>query len=300
MPSFIASLQEFGSAVAGVGDVNHDGFADFAVADPRASNSRGQIWVYSGADASILDNQSGKRQTVEQTGRAIPFGSDINNDGNPDLIVGASAFGSGRVIVFGCLFPDTPCLGTDIDGDGLNEECDNCPNIFNDTQDDSDNDQVGDVCDNCPSVINVNQTDSDSDGLGDACDNCPNNPFPNIPDGDSDGLGDFCDNCPTIPNPDQLDSNSDGVGDACTVQICCQPFTFTGNIDCDPLEVVDIADLTVLIDHLFISLQPLCCEKAGNIDGDLGQVVDIADLTFLIDHLFISLVSTAHCPFGLD
>jgi len=74
---------------------------------------------------------------------------------------------------------------------------------------------------------------------------------------------------------------------------CC--VGVTGNVDCDPGSVVDIADLTTLIDHLFIGLQPLCCREQGNVDGDIGAVVDIADLTFLIDHLFISLVATSAC-----
>ena len=76
-------------------------------------------------------------------------------------------------------------------------------------------------------------------------------------------------------------------------QSCC--IGVSGNVDCDPNSVVDIADLTVLIDHLFISLTPLCCREEGNVDGDPNSVVDIADLTFLIDHLFISLIPTTVC-----
>lgn len=69
----------------------------------------------------------------------------------------------------------------------------------------------------------------------------------------------------------------------------------TGNVDCDPGSVVDIADLTTLINHLFIDLQPLCCAEEGNIDGDIAGEVVLADLTKLIDHLFISLSPTALC-----
>jgi len=74
---------------------------------------------------------------------------------------------------------------------------------------------------------------------------------------------------------------------------CC--IGITGNIDCDPSSVVDIADLTTLIDHFFIGLQPLCCKDEGNVDGDVSGVVDIADLTFLIDHLFINFPPTSVC-----
>ncbi|MDZ4723106.1 MAG: hypothetical protein SGI97_04275 [candidate division Zixibacteria bacterium] len=48
-----------------------------------------------------------------------------------------------------------------------------------------------------------------------------------------------------------------------------------------------------MIDNLFISLAPLCCESEANIDG--VPPVDISDLTALIDHLFISLAPTAAC-----
>jgi len=72
---------------------------------------------------------------------------------------------------------------------------------------------------------------------------------------------------------------------------CC--VGFTGNIDCDSNNKIDIADLTALIDHLFIDRNPLCCPREANIDG-AGEI-NIADLTFLIDHLFIDLPSTAVC-----
>ena len=69
----------------------------------------------------------------------------------------------------------------------------------------------------------------------------------------------------------------------------------TGNVDCDLAETVDIADLTVLIDHLFINFPVLGCPDEANVDGDDAGVIDIADLTLLIDHLFIYFPSTAVC-----
>ncbi len=74
---------------------------------------------------------------------------------------------------------------------------------------------------------------------------------------------------------------------------CCQGGT--GNVDNDPADIVDIADLTFLIDHLFINFPPLGCAEEGNIDGDAVGVIDISDLTFLIDHLFINFPPTALC-----
>ena len=67
-----------------------------------------------------------------------------------------------------------------------------------------------------------------------------------------------------------------------------------GNVDCDPVESVDIGDLTVLVDHLFITFTPLCCPDEGNVD--LAPGVDIGDLTTLVDHLFISFTPLGLCP----
>jgi PKD repeat protein len=67
-----------------------------------------------------------------------------------------------------------------------------------------------------------------------------------------------------------------------------------GNVDCDPSEMVTMSDLTVLIDHLFITLSPLCCPAEANVD--LIEPVTMADLTVLIDHLFISLQPLPMCP----
>ncbi|MDZ4724291.1 MAG: choice-of-anchor B family protein [candidate division Zixibacteria bacterium] len=77
------------------------------------------------------------------------------------------------------------------------------------------------------------------------------------------------------------------------VSACC--VGITGNVDADAGNVVDISDLTALIDHLFISLAPLVCSGEGNTDGSLNSVVDISDLTALINFLFISLTPLPNC-----
>jgi hypothetical protein len=46
---------------------------------------------------------------------------------------------------------------------------DNCPLHDNPSQSDVDNDGIGDDCDNCPAVFNPVQIDSDGNGTGDAC-----------------------------------------------------------------------------------------------------------------------------------
>lgn len=79
---------------------------------------------------------------------------------------------------------------------------------------------------------------------------------------------------------------SDTTSLTINVGSCC--IAVVGNTDCDPGHAVDISDLTVLIDHLFINNPLLCCHAEGNIDGDGSGNVDISDLTMLIDHLFIN------------
>jgi len=70
---------------------------------------------------------------------------------------------------------------------------------------DLDGDGVVDDKDNCPAIPNADQTDTDGDKLGDVCD----------PDDDNDGKFDEDDNCPLVANADQKDSDGNGVGDAC-------------------------------------------------------------------------------------
>ena len=81
------------------------------------------------------------------------------------------------------------------------------------TPPDDDNDGVPNDDDNCPNVYNPGQEDSDGDGMGDACDPCPNTHVDNDDDGDC--IPNNEDNCPNVSNPGQEDSDGDGMGDVC-------------------------------------------------------------------------------------
>ena len=99
----------------------------------------------------------------------------------------------------------------DVDGDGIENDKDNCPTVFNPIrpqdngkQADVDGDGFGDVCDPYPlcasnddSCGTYNASDKDSDGIENDKDNCPTDANPDQKDSDGDGIGDVCDGCPT-------------------------------------------------------------------------------------------------------
>ncbi len=103
---------------------------------------------------------------------------------------------------------------TDTDGDGIENDVDLCPAIFDPVrpmdggvQRDHDGDGLGDVCDPCPlgedaggDCNTFDPEDRDSDGVTDDLDNCPMTPNFDQDDFDGDDIGDACDACPDVWN----------------------------------------------------------------------------------------------------
>ena len=114
---------------------------------------------------------------------------------------------------------------SDVDGDEVLDEVDNCPNHRNGSQLNTDGDGQGDACDD----------DDDDDGVPDSSDNCRLDANPGQEDSTtpptatatparrptasrsatSDGIIDDDDNCDSDFNPDQSDLDGDDKGDAC-------------------------------------------------------------------------------------
>lgn len=75
---------QFGTSVAGAGDVDGDGHADVVAG---SGSDPGYVRVYSGADGSVLHTFFGQPGTG--FGQAVAGAGDANADGHDDVIVGA-------------------------------------------------------------------------------------------------------------------------------------------------------------------------------------------------------------------
>lgn len=118
----------------------------------------------------------------------------------------------------------------DMDGDGVADEDDMCPNVPGPKElngcPDSDGDGVLDKDDNCPTVAGLESLagcpDADGDGITDADDACPEvagvKALNGCPDADGDGITDAEDACPNVAGVAALngcpDADGDGITDA--------------------------------------------------------------------------------------
>jgi hypothetical protein len=106
-----AAFDEVGRSVAGVGDLNGDGFDDILIGTDIAGGSfQGQAFLFNGPlsgerDASSADAIITGSFSNESFGAWVASAGDVNNDGVQDIIVGAPRFplngaGTGRAYIF--------------------------------------------------------------------------------------------------------------------------------------------------------------------------------------------------------
>ena len=88
--------------------------------------------------------------------------------------------------IVSCSFQPANTVGCDFDGDGIQNENDNCPLDKNPGQQNMDGDAWGNTCDD----------DADGDSIIDVQDNCKLTPNSSQANQDGDEWGDICDNCP--------------------------------------------------------------------------------------------------------
>ena len=75
---------------------------------------------------------------------------------------------------------------------------------------------------------------------------------------------------------------------------CC--YGLTGNVDDDIGERIELADLVLLVDHIFVTFEPLPCPAEANTTGDAGGELTLTDVTRLINYLYLTpFPETAPC-----
>ena len=152
--------------------------------------------------------------------------------------------------------------GSDTDGDGINNNDDECPNVFGLAEykgcPDTDGDGIIDSKDNCPNKAGLTVfngcPDTDNDGIADKDDDCPNakgiKANKGCPDKDGDGLADKQDSCPQVAGPIENkgcpwpDTDGDGVLDR--DDECISEVGLASNNGCPEISTDEVTQLNEL------------------------------------------------------
>ncbi len=220
---------EFGHAIAALGDIDGDGFADFAVGAPSyGSGSEGAVFIYLGPTSGKItssDLRLDGDKTGAEFGTALAGGDDLDNDGFLDLLVGAPSWSGtynneGAAFAFhgdGSAFDTT--ASTYLAG-GQEDAYAGSALAMGDTNDDGYADAIVGAEGYDSSSSNVGaawlypgmDNDQDGDGHdhedvgGDDCDDDDPNTYPGAPEL-CDGLDNDCSG--SLPD-DEVDDDGDG------------------------------------------------------------------------------------------
>lgn len=94
--------EEFGSSVAGAGDINGDGYDDIIVGAHYYTNGEfqeGAIYIFNGSASGILPEPSAQvesNRTFAEYGHAVSAAGDVNGDGFDDIIVSLHVYTNGQ------------------------------------------------------------------------------------------------------------------------------------------------------------------------------------------------------------
>ena len=215
-----------------------------------------------------------------------------------------------------------PAASVDEDGDGINDDADNCPNDSNASQSNNDlADEIAYVDDDLPIQGDACDLDDDNDGMpdefeerypgelfpfvNDASDDAdsdgitnideyrngtiPTDPLSPSPDTDKDGVPDATDNCPLAPNADQSDTpDGDGIGDICDDDddndIMSDAFEIYYGLD--PLDSSDATDNPD--EDAFINFEEYAFgtnPNATTLDSDSDGLPDSFEVALDLNHL---------------
>jgi hypothetical protein len=139
----IAVADEFGNSVAGIGDIDGDGVPDWAVgATQDSSNGPGYVQLFSGGTGASIRKYT-TPGVHKRYGDSLLNVGDVDGDGVPDLLIGASAgnfvqmrSGASGAVLWQQSGPNIPlcnlgrCMDRagDWDGDGLPDVVIGAPN----------------------------------------------------------------------------------------------------------------------------------------------------------------------------
>jgi len=133
----------FGIDVSIAGDVNHDSYEDIVIGSDGFDDPydwSGRAYVYSGIDGTLLYIlRSEGESEYDEFGLSVSAAGDVNNDGSPDIVIGArqeNSSGNGKAYVYICeggtpeastlSFPSVavaPCDSCEYVGDGPYTRC---------------------------------------------------------------------------------------------------------------------------------------------------------------------------------